>query len=235
MTETDSRPSLLIGVIGTNTEVGKTWVTAQLLATLKLRGTRVAARKPVQSYSPDEIDTDAARLAGASGEEVSDICPAHRWYPLALAPPMAAHALGRGPVWMSEIIKEIQWPEQVDIGFLETVGGVRSPLACDGDSLELLRRVAVDRMLLVADAKLGTINNVRLTMAAVGATPTIVYLNRFDPDNELHELNRRWLIEQDKLTVITSVHQLVVAIEEASQAACDHNSARTPKPSCLAR
>jgi dethiobiotin synthetase len=235
MTELDSRPSLLIGVIGTNTEVGKTWVTAQLLATLKLRGARVAARKPVQSYGPDEIDTDAARLAGASGEEVTDICPAHRWYPLALAPPMAAHALGRGPVWMSEIVREIRWPEKVDIGFLETVGGVRSPLACDGDSLELLRRVAVDRMLLIADAKLGTINNVRLTMAAVGATPTIVYLNRFDADNELHELNRRWLIEQDQLTVITNVHQLVVAIEQASQAAGDHSSARTPKPSCLAR
>lgn len=235
MTEIDSRPSLLIGVIGTNTEVGKTWVTAQLLATLKLRGARVAARKPVQSYGPDEIDTDAARLAGASGEEVVDICPAHRWYPLALAPPMAAHALGRGPVWMSEIVQELRWPEKVEIGFVETVGGVRSPLACDGDSLEFLRLVAVDQMLLVADAKLGTINNVRLTMAAVGNTPTIVYLNRFDPDNELHELNRRWLIEQDKLTVITNVHHLAVAIEDACRAACDYNSARTPKPNCRAR
>ncbi len=219
MTEIDSRPSLLIGVIGTNTEVGKTWVTAQLLATLKLRGARVAARKPVQSYGPDEIDTDAARLAGASGEEVSDICPAHRWYPLALAPPMAAHALGRGPVWMSEIIKEIRWPADVDIGFVETVGGVRSPLACDGDSIDLLSRLGVDRLLLVADAELGTINSVRLTLAAVGPTPTVVYLNRFDPDNRLHELNRRWLIDQDKLTVITDVHSLAVAIEDACETA----------------
>jgi dethiobiotin synthetase len=219
MIETDSRPSLLIGVIGTNTEVGKTWVTAQLLATLKLRGARVAARKPVQSYSPDEIDTDAARLAGASGEEVSDICPAHRWYPIALAPPMAAHALGRGPVWMSEIIKEIRWPADVDIGFVETVGGVRSPLACDGDSLDLLNRLGVDRLLLVADAELGTINAVRLTLAAVGPTPTVVYLNRFDPDNRLHQLNRTWLIEQDKLTVITDVHSLAVAIEDVCETA----------------
>ena len=235
MTVIDSRPSLLIGVIGTNTEVGKTWVTSQLLATLKLRGACVAARKPVQSYGPDEIDTDAARLAGASGEEVSDICPAHRWYPLALAPPMAAHALGRGPVWMSEIISEIRWPANVDMGFIETVGGVRSPLACDGDSLDLLRRVEVDRMLLVADAELGTINAVRLTLAAVGSTPTLVYLNRFNPDNELHQLNRRWLIEQDKLTVITDVHSLAVAVEEAGRTAGRHNAARTPTPRCCAR
>ena len=233
MTVIDSRPSLLIGVIGTNTEVGKTWVTAQLLATLKLRGARVAARKPVQSYGPDEIDTDAARLAGASGEEVTEICPAHRWYPLALAPPMAANALGRGPVWMSEIIGEIRWPAEVDVGFVETVGGVRSPLACDGDSLELLHRLEVDRMLLVADAELGTINAVRLTLAAVGSTPTIVYLNHFNPNNELHELNRRWLVDQDKLTVITDVHSLAVAIEGACRGN-GHNSARTPKPRCCA-
>lgn len=210
-----SRPALLIGVIGTNTEVGKTWVAAQLLAMLKLRGARVAARKPVQSYAPDDIDTDAARLAGASGEDVADICPAHRCYPLALAPPMAAHALGRGPLRMSEILGEIRWPANIDIGLVETVGGVRSPLACDGDSLELLRRLEVDRMLLVADAELGTLNSVRLTMAAVGRTPTVVYLNRFQPDKQLHELNRRWLIEHDQLTVITDLHSLAIAIEDA--------------------
>lgn len=210
-----SRPSLLIGVIGTDTEVGKTWVTAQLLATLKLRGARVAARKPVQSYAPDDIDTDAARLAGASGEDVADICPAHRCYPVALAPPMAAQVLGRGQPWMAEIISEIRWPVNVDIGFVETVGGVRSPLTYDGDSLELLRRLEVDRMLLVADAGLGTINAVRLTLAAVGPIPTVVYLNRFEPGNELHELNRQWLLEHDRQTVITDVHSLAVAVEDA--------------------
>lgn len=213
MTVTVARPSLLIGVIGTNTEVGKTWVTTQLLATLKLRGARVAARKPVQSYAPDDINTDAALLAGASGEDVADICPAHRCYPLALAPPMAAQALGRGPLCMADVINEIRWPENVDIGFVETVGGVRSPLACDGDSLELLRRLEVDRMLLVADAELGTINAVRLTLAAVGATPTLVYLNRFQRENQLHELNRRWLVERDGLSVITDLHSLVIALE----------------------
>jgi dethiobiotin synthetase len=203
----------MIGVLGTGTEVGKTWVAAQLLATLKLRGTRVAARKPVQSYAPDDINTDAALLAGASGENVADICPAHRWYPLAMAPPMAASALGRGPLLMQEIIEEIHWPADIEIGFVETVGGARSPLTSDGDSMELLQRLEVDQMLLVADAGLGTINLVRLTMAVIGAVPTLVYLNRFNPADELHELNRRWLVEQDGLFVITDVHSLALAVE----------------------
>lgn len=217
MSEIASRPARLIGVLGTNTDVGKTWVAAQLLATLKLRGARVAARKPVQSYGPDDINTDAARLAGASGEDVADICPAHRCYPLAMAPPMAARILGRGPVLMQEIVAEVHWPAGIDIGFVETVGGARSPLACDGDSMELLRRLHVDQLLLVADAGLGTINSVRLTLAAVGTLPTLVYLNRFDAGNELHELNRRWLIEQDQLSVITDVHSLAVAIEATAR------------------
>lgn len=213
-----SRPLRLIGVIGTTTGVGKTWVAAQVLATLKLRGARVAARKPVQSYGPDDINTDAALLAGASGENVADICPAHRCYPLAMAPPMAANLLGRGPLLMHDIVGEVHWSEGIDIGIVETVGGARSPLADDGDSMDLLRGLHVDQLLLVADANLGTINMVRLTLAAVGALPTLVYLNRFDADNELHQLNRRWLIEQDRLAVVTDVHSLVVALEASAEA-----------------
>lgn len=213
MSPNSFRPARLIGVVGTDTEIGKTWVATQLLATLKLRGSRVSARKPVQSYAPDDINTDAALLAGASGEEIADICPAHRCYPLAMAPPMAASALGRGPVLMQEILSEVHWPAGIDIGLIETVGGARSPLACDGDSMQLLEQLQVDQVLLVAGAGLGTINAVRLTLTAIGKIPTLVYLNRFQTDNELHELNRRWLVERDRLNVITDVHSLALSIE----------------------
>lgn len=212
-----NRPARLIGVIGTTTGVGKTWVSAQVLATLKLRGARVAARKPVQSYGPDDINTDAALLAGASGENVADICPAHRCYPLAMAPPMAANLLGRGPLLMKDIVGEVRWPEGIDVGVVETVGGARSPLSRDGDSMDLLRRLQVDEVLLVADPGLGTINMVRLTLAAVGSFPTLVYLNRFDPHDELHELNRRWLTEEDGLRVVTDVHCLAMALESTAK------------------
>jgi dethiobiotin synthetase len=136
-----------------------------------------------------------------------------------MAPPMAADALGRGPVRMQELISEIHWPPGIDIGLVETVGGARSPLAYDGDSMELIEQLDVDQVLLVADAGLGTINAVRLTLAAIGAIPTLVYLNRFEADNDVHELNRRWLIEHDKLTVITDVHSLALAIERRSASA----------------
>ena len=66
-----NRPRLLIGVLGTHTEVGKTWVSSHLLAHARSRGLRVAARKPVQSYEADQASTDAQQLSSATGEAIS--------------------------------------------------------------------------------------------------------------------------------------------------------------------
>ena len=90
-----SRPERLAVVCGTATDVGKTWVTCGLLHGLRQRGVPVAARKPAQSFAEDGRPTDAELLAAASGQDPWDVCPAHRWYPAAMAPPMAAAALGR--------------------------------------------------------------------------------------------------------------------------------------------
>jgi dethiobiotin synthetase len=68
-----SRPERLVLVAGTATEVGKTWVAAAVLAELRTRGVRVAARKLVQSFSPGEHPTDAEALAAATGEAPDDV------------------------------------------------------------------------------------------------------------------------------------------------------------------
>jgi dethiobiotin synthetase len=200
-----SRPRRIIGVIGTHTEVGKTWVTSRLLATLRERGLRVAARKPVQSYAPRSGPTDADQLATGSGESRDTICPPHRCYELAMAPPMAADALEREPILLDTLLQEITWPTNVDIGFVETVGGARSPLAHDGDSVDLIKRLPVDEVLLVADAGLGTLNAVRLTLACLAPLPVTVFLNRYDPRDDLHQRNRDWLSAKDGITALTDV------------------------------
>jgi dethiobiotin synthetase len=207
MQTTAARPRRVIGVIGTHTEVGKTWVTANLLTVLKSNGLKVAARKPVQSYSPGSGPTDAELLAEASGEAVRDVCPAHRCYEIPMAPPMAADALGREPLWIEQLLGEIAWPAAIDIGFVETVGGARSPLAHDGDSVDLVKRLGVDAVLLVADAGLGTLNAVRLTLACLAPLPVTLYLNRYDESVDLHRRNREWLLRKDGIDALTHVHE----------------------------
>ena len=83
---------------------------------------------------------------------------------------------------------------------MESGGGVRSPLALDGDSVRLARLVPFDLVVLVADAGLGMINDVRLAVEALdGTAPVLVALNRFDPGEELHRRNLAWLAGRDGL------------------------------------
>ena len=58
-----TRPRRLIVVVGTATEIGKTWVASRLLRELRAEGFTVAARKPAQSFSPDDSSTDAHHLS----------------------------------------------------------------------------------------------------------------------------------------------------------------------------
>ena len=197
-------------MVGTGTDIGKTWVSARLLFTLHEAGVTVAARKPAQSFAPgdDPAGLDSAVLGAASGEPSEVVCPPHRWYEVAMAPPMAADVLGRGRLTLADLLEELRWPETgTEVGVVETAGGVRSPQTHDGDGVALVAALAPDVVLLVADAGLGTINAVRLTAGAldggsgVGAR-LVVVLNRFDVDDDLHQRNRRWLREQYGMTVV---------------------------------
>ena len=205
-----TRPATLIAVAGVGTEIGKTWVGARVIESLRARGLRVSARKPVQSYGPDELGaTDAEVLAAATGEQPQAVCPPHRWYPVPLAPPLAATASGEVPPRLAELLAELRWPAPApDFGFVETVGGVRSPLADDGDCRDLLRALDPDGILLVAGAGLGAINEVRLAADAVAGPPLVVFCNRYLPGDDVHRRNLAWLRERDGLVVETRIGDL---------------------------
>ena len=208
------RPPQLIGVIGTHTEVGKTWVTAQLARALRARGHTVAARKPVQSFELGAV-TDAEVLAAATGEAPDAICLARRSLPIPLAPPMAADQLGRERIALASLVDDIHWPP-VDFGFVETVGGALSPIAHDGASIDLLNALQPDRVLVVSDAGLGTVNAVRLTLRAAYRYDAMVFLNRFDAAIDVHRLNRLWLVERDGLRVVTDIGALADTLARTS-------------------
>jgi len=206
------RPEHLVLVSGTGTDVGKTWVGAQVLRRLRDRGVSVAARKPVQSFKAADCATDADVLAEATGERPEEVCPPHRWLPLPMAPPMAAAALGRPPVLLAELVGELRWPEGVDVGLVEGVGGARSPLADDGDTVDLAERLGPDLVVVVADPGLGTINAVRLASGAFAGVRIAVVLSRYDETCDLHCRNAEWLRSVDGLTVATTVEELVALL-----------------------
>jgi dethiobiotin synthetase len=209
-----TRPRTLVYVSGTATEVGKTWWTASTARELKVVGVHVAARKPVQSGEPGAV-TDAEVLGDATGEDPATVCPPERTYRLAWAPPMAARELGLAPFSAADLVGGIVWPDTVDVGLVEGVGGPRSPVSDDGDNVELAQQLAPDVVVVVADAGLGTINAVRLSVAAFSAFPVVVALNRFTRE-PLHQRNLAHLTEADGFDVVTEPRVLAARLRGAS-------------------
>ena len=127
-----------------------------------------------------------------------------------MAPPMAADALGGPPFTIADLAAEVTTTHRPPtIVLVESAGGVRSPLAADGDTVDARRaRSQPALVVLVADAGLGTINVVRLSVDALGAPSVVVYLNRFDADDELHARNRDWLVTREGLEVVTDPEAL---------------------------
>ena len=186
-------------VAGTGTEIGKTWWSCATITLLRDDGIPVSARKPAQSFAPDDLgSTDAELLGRASGEPADAVCARHRWYETPMAPPMAADALGRPPFTVVELVGDLAPAPDARLVLVEGAGGPRSPIASDGDNVDLAAALDPAAVVLVADAGLGTINAVRLGADALApvanvAGRLVVALNRYDGTNDLHRRNRAWL------------------------------------------
>ena len=199
---------MVIFVAGTGTEVGKTWATAGLARLLRDSGRIVAACKPVQSYDPDaDGPTDATALAAATGQNPDAVCPPDRSYPVPLAPPMAACKLGRVCPNLDEMASSCRFAATVDVGLVEGVGGLYSPMASNGHNLDLIERIQPDLVIVVASAELGGIHDTMACTLPLSAYRRAVFCNRFDPRTEVHGLNVRWLRDAG-LDVATDLAEL---------------------------
>ncbi|MDQ4096176.1 MAG: dethiobiotin synthase [Actinomycetota bacterium] len=199
-------------VSGTGTEVGKTWLAARLARMLRTEGISVAARKPVMSFDSSDATTDALVLASATGERDDTVCPPHRRYELAMAPPMAADALERPRIALDDLVDELELPS-TGVSLIEGVGGLRSPLAHDGDTLSLVERVEPDYVVVVAPAGLGAINDVLTTRDALtDEWPLIVFLNRFDTSDDIHLRNLAWLRDRESIPLAITPRRIARCI-----------------------
>ncbi len=160
-------------VTATGTDIGKTYVTAQLLRHLRAGGIPVRALKPVLSgFAPARPEaSDAGQLLAALGEPVTGealdrISPLRFAAPL--APNMAARAEGRR-LMLADLMAATATGLAAGPGpvMIEGVGGVMSPVAEDATGLDWLMGLGCPA-LLVAGSYLGTISHI-LTAAGVMA------------------------------------------------------------------
>ena len=167
-------------VTGTDTGIGKTVVTGGIVAALRARGHDVGVAKPLQSGAlADDPTGDAMLLREWTGvpETADEIAPYS--FSAALAPSVAAELSGR-VVTLSDAVHAVQTiAERHDAVVVEGAGGLIVPLGPGWTVADLAVALALP-VLVVARARLGTVNHSTLTVQALrslGLEPAGVVLN----------------------------------------------------------
>ncbi|MDM0037510.1 dethiobiotin synthase [Variovorax sp. J22G21] len=159
-------------VTGTDTEVGKTRVSAALLHWLGERGLRCAGYKPVaagtESIDGEAVNEDvrALRDAGSVALTNAEVGPCQ--FEAACAPHIAAALEGR-TIERAVLLQGARTlAVQVDQLVVEGVGGFCVPLAPDFDSADFAVDLGLP-VLLVVGLRLGCINHALLSAEAIRA------------------------------------------------------------------
>lgn len=186
-------------VTGTDTNVGKTLVSAGLLHALAPHHRRVVGMKPVAAglvpWGEDWACEDAIALRAASTLAV----PAALDNPVLLPDPLSPHiAAARAGVLIDidAIVASYQaLAAQADAVVVEGAGGFLVPLTDTLTGADLAQALALP-VVLVVGLRLGCLNHALLTAEAIrarGLTLAGWVANRVDPDMEAVEENIAYL------------------------------------------
>lgn len=159
-------------VAGTDTEIGKTLVSAALLHILVQRGVQVAAMKPIAAgaelregaWHNDDVDMLA--------DEVNVTLPQTLTTPYLLQTPAAPHIAAAidgvtiEPAQIYRCFKEVQ--AKADAVIVEGVGGFRVPLTDTYDTADLAQQLDLP-VVLVVGLRLGCISQALLSVEAIQA------------------------------------------------------------------
>ena len=206
-----------IFITGTGTDVGKTYVTGLIVKKLRESGLSAGYYKAAMSGNERREDGtlipgDAVHVRQVSGisQPLEQMCP--YVYEHAVSPHLASRLEGN-PVQLDTVetgFREVC--REYDYVTMEGSGGILCPVCFDEEEIwleDVVRRLALP-CLLIADAGLGTINNVVLTveyMRSRGISPKGILFNRFHAGNVMEEDNIRMCAHRTGLKVLACVEE----------------------------
>ena len=211
MIPTPTIPGLFI--TATSTGIGKTIITGAIARWLRADGRRVAVCKPVATGCVRRreglVSEDAEYLAHCADtpHPLDLVCPVRYAEPLA---PAVAAERAQTPVDYEAIARSIRlMTVDADILIVEGIGGILVPL--DGKHTVLDLAIALKYpVVIVADATLGTINHMLLTLHALRAADVPVagvVINRYPPGTPglAEESNPRAIEKFGKVPILSIV------------------------------
>lgn len=191
--------SKCVFITGTGTDIGKTYISGLIVKKLKEYGMNPGYFKTAVSGNDRDaggklIPGDPLFVKKISGieESLEDMCP--YVYERAYSPHLAARIEG-GPMEIDRIKEGFERVcAQHDYVTMEGSGGILCPIRFDEEKimLEDIIRMFDLGSIIVADAGLGTINAVVLTvkyMEQAGLKVRGIIYNNYQKDNPMHEDN----------------------------------------------
>lgn len=185
-----------IFIAGAGTDVGKTYVSALLVKTLRNQGIRAGYFKPALSgaYRRDGalVPGDAEQVLAASGLQGRPEDYVAYIYEPAVSPHLAARMEGR-PIDRAELLRRFHNAAgRFDYVVAEGCGGIFCPLRVDAEETLLLTDVAAMLgydLALVSPSGLGSINAAVLAAEHAknkGLSIRVLFLNQFDEKDPIH-------------------------------------------------
>lgn len=180
-------------VTGTDTGVGKTFITSGLIRFARSKGMDVVGMKPICTGD----NSDVRQLLDASGgcEQEQIINPI--WYRTAVAPYTASIIEDR-QIDLDAIRRAFERLAKHHSNVLvEGSGGIAVPILANYDYRDVAQDLGLS-VIVVAANRLGVLNHARLTIEAIqvaGLNCTLVVLNVVNPDSDLSQTTNLSVLE----------------------------------------
>lgn len=192
-------------VSGTDTDVGKTIVTAAIAATLRSAGRSVVVYKPTQTGVDADEPGDVAVV-----EQLTDV---HGYDGVrlraAMAPRPAAALEERTLPTLGDHVAQVRrLQESFDIVLVEGAGGLLVELTEAGETIASLATQLDAPVVVVARSALGTLNHTALTLEALrarGVRPLGVVIGSWPAEPSFVEVSNRTDFEAGAVSLLGAI------------------------------
>ena len=153
-------------ISGTGTDVGKTFITENLIYLLKAKGFTVSPYKPIETGCKKNksklIPSDASKFHKLIDKEIDiDLINPYRFQqPIS---PNRAIRLANKKIFIDDYIGRSKLLPKNDYLIVEGAGGLYSPISTDGYNIDLIKRMKIPTVLVAKD-EIGVINNILLSL-----------------------------------------------------------------------
>ncbi len=214
-------------VTGTDTEIGKTLVSAAILHSLVRTGVRACGMKPIAAGADmrDGVlhNDDADMLAAAGNVHLPSRITTPYMLRAACAPHIAAKLDGVTIESVPIITAYAEVLAVSDATVVEGVGGFRVPLSSDFDTADLAGQLNLP-VILVVGLRLGCISQALLTAEAIASRDLVLagwVANLVDPDMKYVEENIEALQQRLPAPLLGRLPRLTQATAENAAAYLD--------------